>query len=311
MTPKPQKPALKVAIIGYTPHKLQAPWAAEHEDWELWMLNDLYMQLQGIPQPHPRRVRWFALHPWNEKGPDGKPAMYSADRAHSQVLNALTEQGGRVYLQEQRPEIPNAVRYPYEKVYEYFQDCLGGRLKYFTNTISFEIALAIMEGATEIGIYGVDMMTGGGGVVNNEYGFQRPSCEYWIQAAEARGIKVHIPNESDLLKSAFVYGDYAGNVFRTKLEFELKNAQAGVEQINRQHAAAEAQRNQLIGRAATIEWLINTWMPGDNGSLEARAPLPNAHQIKPAVPAMAELPFVQPPSDGGTPVNRIKDVVDA
>lgn len=298
---------LKVAIIGYTPHKAQAPWG--DESWEIWMLNDLYMQLQGIPQPAPRRVRWFELHPWNEKGPDGKASTYTVDRAHTQVLTTLAEQGGKVYLREPRPECPLAARYPYEEVYKFFKDSLGGDLKYFTNTISFEIALAIMEGATDIGLFGIDMMTGGGGVVNNEYGYQRPSCEYWIGQAEGRGIKVHLPNQSDLMKTAFVYGDYDGNAFRDKLEYELANTRRGIEQINAAHAKAEAERNQMIGRAATLEWLSNTWMPGDNGSLQARAPMPNAHKL-----SAVDMPMVQAPaSDGdgqtqtaGTmPVNRL------
>lgn len=308
----PTKP-LKVAILGYTPHRGQAPWAFEHHDWELWMLNDLYMQ--GIPPHDVRRVRWFELHPWEEKGPDGKPTTFSVDRAHTQVLQGLIAGGAKVYLQEERPEVPGAMRFPYEAIYAHFKDTLGGSLKYFTNTISFEIALAIMEGATEIGIYGVDMMTGGGGVVNNEYGYQRPSCEYWIAAAEFAGIKVHLPAESDLLKNAFVYGDYGGNVFRKKLEAEHKSAQLEVQQINQGQIQAEARKNQFIGRASAFEQILNTWMPGDNGSLEGRAPLPHAHKLAPPVPTPpVEGRLIQPPGSDGDdprsarPRNRLAEV---
>lgn len=301
MSPKVEKPPLKVAIIGYTPHKAQAPW--NDPSWEFWMLNDLYMQMQGIPQPDPRRVRWFELHPWEEKDAEGKPSTYSVDRNHSGALRALVQQGGKVYLQEERPEVPGAVRFPYDLVYDYYKNTLGGNLKYFTNTISFEIALALMEGATEIGLWGVDMMTGGGASVNNEYGFQRPSCEYWIGFCEGRGVRFHLPVQSDLLKSAFVYGDYAGNNFRKKLEYELGNARQVVATVNQQQMQAEAHKNQMIGRAAAFEQMLNTWMPGDNGHPEVAAPMPGAQFTKPPVPA--PMPIQPHGSDGDQPTNRL------
>ena len=189
---------LKVAIVGYTPHRALAPWG--NEEWEIWGLNDLYFQ--KLPPFKPTLCRWFVMHPWDQKAPDGRAAMHSGDRAHTQVLQTLVRDGARVYLKEERAEIPGALAYPYEQVYDFFKGKIGADLKYFTNTISFEIALAIMEGATEIGIYGVDMMTGGRGAINNEYGYQRPSCEYWIAAAEFSGIKVILPDRSDQMKSA-------------------------------------------------------------------------------------------------------------
>ena len=277
--PKITKSPLKVDIVGYTPHRQKAHWGLEHGDWEVWCLNDLYMQ--QLPPIDPKRVRWFEMHPWNERGPDGKPTTYSVDRAHIPVLRKLAQQGARVYISEPRPEeFPEAIVFPYKELYRYFGDKLGGRLKYFTNTISFQVALAIMEGATEIGIYGVDMMTGGGGGINNEYGYQRPSVEYWIAAAEFSGIPVTLPDEADILKTAFVYGDYAGNVWRTKLEYEQSNTNQGIKQMQAQIAEANNRLQQLIGRKATLDWEINTWLPGDEGSAVARAPMPHSHKIK-------------------------------
>lgn len=291
---------LKVAIVGYTAHRDQAPWS--DPDWEIWTLNDIYMQ--KVPLPNPARVRWFELHPWNEVGPDGNATTYSVDRAHIPVLRKLAQQGAKVYLTEPRPEFPEAIVFPYADLKNRFGDKLGGQWDYYTNTISYQIALAIMEGAVEIGIYGVDMMTGGGGVINNEYGYQRPSCEYWIGVAEGLGIKVTMPKESDILKSAFPYGDYAGNVYRTKLEFEMKNTVGVMQQLERQMKEIEKQYHQYLGRRGTLEWLLNTWMPGDPGAEVARAPMPNAHKLS----AQDAQKLIQhPPSDG--PVNRIIELV--
>ena len=256
-------------------------------------------------------VRWFELHPWNEIGPDGKAATYSVDRAHTAVLRKLATEGATVYLQESRPvEFPEAKPYPYAAVYEYFKHCLGGKRRYFTNTISFQIALAVMEMEARpddthwIGIYGVDMMTGAGGGVNNEYGWQRPSCEYWIGRAEARGIEGVIPTESDLMSSAFVYGDYAGNQYRTKLEYEMRNTASQIQQFRAQINGLQATLAQFEGKKGFLEGQLNTWMPGDNGLGDGRAPQTGANKI-----AIAKLSdgnvMIAPPETFQPPVNRL------
>jgi hypothetical protein len=65
---------------------------------------------------------------------------------------------------------------------------------YFNSSVGFMLALAIHEGAEEIAIYGVDMRA------DEEYGYQRPNCEYLIGLARGKGIKVHIPDVCPLCK---------------------------------------------------------------------------------------------------------------
>ena len=48
--------------------------------------------------------------------------------------------------------------------------------------------------ADEIGLWGVDMKA------EDEYAYQRPNIEYWLGIAEGKGIKVHIPEASPILK---------------------------------------------------------------------------------------------------------------
>jgi hypothetical protein len=71
---------------------------------------------------------------------------------------------------------------------------------YFTNTISYMIALAIYEEFEVIEIYGVDMAVG------TEYNEQRPSCEYYIGIAKGRGIDIKLPAACDLMKARHIYG---------------------------------------------------------------------------------------------------------
>lgn len=65
---------------------------------------------------------------------------------------------------------------------------------YWNSSIAYAMALAIHEGAEEIGVYGVDMKG------DDEYGYQKPNMEYLVGLARGMGIKVHIPEQSPLCK---------------------------------------------------------------------------------------------------------------
>ena len=74
------------------------------------------------------------------------------------------------------------------------------------NTIAMMISYAVYEqrlykDISHINLYGVFMGA------NEEYGFQRPACEYWLGAAEALGVKVEVVGEdSSVLKCHTIYG---------------------------------------------------------------------------------------------------------
>lgn len=85
--------------------------------------------------------------------------------------------------------------YPFGKAVE----LLGG--EYFASSFGFMLAKAILDGADEIGIWGVDL------TLDSEYAYQRPNAEYLIGMARAKGIKVHIPEKSALCKFNHIYGE--------------------------------------------------------------------------------------------------------
>ena len=125
---------------------------------------------------------------------------------HLERLNKLNVD---VYMQEKCDEVKRSVKYPLKKVKSEFGD-------YLTNSISYMLALAILENFEEIHLYGVNMS------VNTEYSHQRPSCEYFLGIARGRGIKIHIPKESDLLKSNFLYGYEQEKVRDLKLTIQKR-----------------------------------------------------------------------------------------
>lgn len=75
--------------------------------------------------------------------------------------------------------------------------------EYLTSTCSYMIAQAVLEGAEEIAIFGVDMA-----VDNAEYFYQRPCMEAWIGFAKGRGVKVTISEQSPLGRNSDLYGSH-------------------------------------------------------------------------------------------------------
>ena len=183
----------KVAIVGCSDTCKQTPFHLKDE-FEFWGVNNLYMSLKGP------WTRWFEIHhiaydtvqkQWTRRGSNDFRGM-QVDR-YLRELQALSIP---VYVQGPCELLPNGVLYPLNDVLKMTQ-CTD----YLTNTVSAMIALALLEGHyEEIHIYGVDMAVG------TEYFHQRPSCEYFLGIAAGRGIKIHIPDECDLLKTRFLYG---------------------------------------------------------------------------------------------------------
>lgn len=85
-------------------------------------------------------------------------------------------------------EIPLSEGFPLEKCVKEFG------LPYFNNTIAYMIAYALLEGAEEINMYGVNQAG------SAEYIFEKGSVEYWLGIAVGRGVKVTINGpKSELL----------------------------------------------------------------------------------------------------------------
>jgi len=205
----------RLCILGTAQTLKEAPI---NEDYEFWALNDMYKVV-----PVERISRWFEIH---------KCDTVETKTQHIQVLSQLSIP---IYMQEQHPEIPTSVKYPLETLIEHF-----GR-RFFNSTIDYMIALAIYEGYQDISIYGVHMS------YMEEYGEQRPSCLYWLGVAEGKGIKIHIPDDSDLLKSYWLYG-YED---KKRKDLEIKG-NARLKELERQ--AAEFQKNYYLSLGAKDTW---------------------------------------------------------
>lgn len=123
-----------VIILGFAPSKSIAP--IDRPGWDIWPLNELYTEM---PRLEARATAWFQLH--------GNEPPQVRDVNHKQWLAKLR---CPVLLWKRHPEIPNAVPYPLDEIIAEFGT-------YFTNSISWMIALAIKLGYKRIHLYGVDM----------------------------------------------------------------------------------------------------------------------------------------------------------
>lgn len=167
----------KIAIVGKAPSSLGlAPY--HDASWQVWTLSDLILCKQA-----PRYDVQFELH----------DAELVKQRVPYWEWLCRAAKVKPLCVKEVLPELEGAFPYPLAEIVEQF----GG---YFTNTVSYLIALAIATEPDEIGVWGVDMAQ------SDEYRAQRPSCEYFLGLAVGKGIKITVPAQCDLLKTAGLYG---------------------------------------------------------------------------------------------------------
>lgn len=158
----------KVALLGGAKDTLRlAPWS--DPSWELWAHN-------SIPPRSLKRTpdRFFDLHPPN-------CFQESAKCGRTDYYGWLKSLRVPVYMQQAYPEIPASVRYPREQVQTEWP------LAPFGSQTAWMIALALREGVTHLGLYGIHY------AFETEYEDQRANCELWVGIAMGRGVQVFIP----------------------------------------------------------------------------------------------------------------------
>lgn len=214
---------MKIAIVGSAPSsKLLAPY--DDPTWEIWGLNFGYNYMK-------RWDKFFELH---------SPMILQAN--HMDRLKFLKTP---LYMQTQSPDFPTSIAYPLQQVKQHFGH-------YFTNTIAYMTALAILQEPEEIGLWGVDM------AITEEYIAQRPSCEYFVGWALGAGIKVTIPPESDLCKTAQLYGfgiktgdyEYKKKTRKQELTDRLTGVDAFINEV--QTKSNQLIQDKVIERAALV-----------------------------------------------------------
>ena len=161
----------KIAIVGaHRDTKLLAPYDdAAWAVWSLSMFNESEL---------PRHDVWFELHARTELELFGP------------VYLEWLRQLPLVYMQAAWPEYPGSRRYPLNLVKDEFGPY------FFSGSISYLLALAILEQPDTIGLWGISPCP--------EMIHQKPSLWHFIAEADRRGIEVIAPPE--LLDPPPLYG---------------------------------------------------------------------------------------------------------
>ena len=214
----------KVCLVGFAiTTRKQTPW---DEDYEFWGCNE------GYVQDFPKIDRWFQIHPYISFS----RADNMNDPKHFEWL--MQEHDFEIYMQEKFPFVPSAEKYPLDIYTQWY-----GR-RYFRSSFDYMMAMAIMEGYEEIGIFGFEMAS------NTEYHHQRPSAEYWIGRAEGMGITIREPNGWNLLRGS-LYG-YEDNSVGFRQQLEMRSA------FIRKNLEKEKQNfYKLNGACEELERLLN------------------------------------------------------
>lgn len=164
----------KVAIFGSNTKTLtDAPW--EDSSWEKWghASSRAWYKCE--------MDRYFDLHP--------KSCWSRGGRKTAQYPKWLAKNTVPIYMQAQHPEVPASIEYPKRRILAEY----GEPRPYFTNQVAWMIALALTEGVTTIGLWGIEYG------IESEYVIQRSSCEYWIGRAAERGVRIILPEQCTLL----------------------------------------------------------------------------------------------------------------
>jgi hypothetical protein len=165
----------KIALIGSATTVNLAPWY--DPTWEIWA--------HATVHPYCVRVdRYFDLHPWEWISTKPVPGY----------LNWLKSERTPIYMQRKFRDVPSSVRYPKERILAEFP-------RYITSHAGWMIALALTEGVTHLGFYGIHY------ALDEEHKKQRTGCEFWMGVAVGRGVQIVNPPGSPLLREpGWLYG---------------------------------------------------------------------------------------------------------
>ena len=243
-TSQPPVKRTKVAILGFTETWKLAPF--NDPTFEIWGLNELYTLI-------PRYDRWFDIHSRH---------AYENDKTRtSDHVETLKKMTVPIYMHQHWDDIPMSVPYPLQEMLARFPNPSPNWRSYFNNSISYMLALALVEGFQEIHIYGVDM------AADSEYHNQRPSCEYFVGIAQGAGRTVYIPPESDLLKEVWLYGFEQDSAigFDRKLNGWEADLQSKWNALNNEIAQKTAAREQYAGAIQTAQHMKKNWRSSHQG----------------------------------------------
>lgn len=126
---------------------------------------------------------------------DEKPQIVSGMNNLNDIVARINNLKCKFIAPFKYEEIPLSEAFPIDECVRQFG------APYFTNTICYMIAHALMNGAKEIELFGVNQAS------SSEYFYEKAGVEYWLGIANGRGVKVIINGDkSELLSNKTRFG---------------------------------------------------------------------------------------------------------
>ena len=216
----------KVAILGFAESYKLAPF--DDTSIEIWGLNELWKYL-------PRWNRWWEVHDAETLGVTKRDLSEGEQKRHLEWLSKNHGDGKPIYMQPEFCDgrFPNAAPMQLERMVNAF-----GR--YFTSSIGYMIAQAILDDYGWIGLYGIDLAS------DIEYQQQRANAEYLIGIAKGQGRTVVTADTSAILKAGHLYG----------FEKALAENNPILDAVKKHKAGIDRKRDETIALLNTLDGAI-------------------------------------------------------
>lgn len=173
----------KVIISAFGPSLSALRQFHDDPTWEIWGLNNGYRNPAYYDAERRMRVDlWFDLHEMHAQPDDDMRWLMSCPMP--------------VYIPELDSRIPNGVRFPVERCEQLIN--LPG--PFWACSFSYMIALAIVEGFSEIALLGLEWYS------PREWLFERPNVSFWAGFAAGRGVTLHLPTDTEFVWHPHRYG---------------------------------------------------------------------------------------------------------
>ena len=171
----------KVALIGNSQIDRSERPPFEDNSWDIWSCNSLW-QLCRDTQRRFRADRWFELHPLSVQTEQERIDMDDCP-VPLFVLGA--------------PLKAHWATFPLDQLRARF-----GERDYYTCTMAYQVAYALTQGYTTIGLWGMELWQGS----SRERTVELRCLEYWLGVAKGMGVEVVLPAYSCLIQHPHCYG---------------------------------------------------------------------------------------------------------
>ena len=238
----------KIAIFGTTPSRMEGPTEGQ-DDWERWTIGPGGKDTHG----------WERLFETHQVWPVEFAEYLSALSQVKEPQQVFSVAPMPVKIQEWARE--------HEKDEAWLAETIKGDWsanvvidrpalydKYarlmFQSSIDYCLALAIEEGATDIGCWGIDLESG------EEYISQWQSAKIWLMLARLAGINVHLPKGSGLERDLTPYPERYETHFALATERKTRFLDSMIGQAETELRQQQAELNRIEGAMFMLKKLM-------------------------------------------------------